>query len=466
MMDPNSLYRAHGMVPPRTAAQRGLQPKFVKFAPGDRGDHLPDIFFEDPRVHKPKPGPLGQIHAWGLLPQMTTQSLYAFGRHVRPERQFMEVIIDRKKKELKKHDFNGLEKCDVICKIFLTGMLDKHGNPRIWRRFKVSAGISLQALQDKVVAPLMGWVRNLHCYTFTDFRDGALFGPEHSSSIDVAHKAQVGYEYLPDDRYKFAHLFSKEGDEVGYLYDFGDKWFHQINIEKIIPPEQSTGAVEVLEGKGMCPGENMKGCLNYIDTLEDYDKGNTSKRAQIALQVLQSPNYKSFGKPIAQFDPSSFDLVATKARVAEALNTTNSVRTGAKQFTVPFVPQSQAFHNQTWLRDNVSFVMQHDDDDTTGAGHWRETMSETKDKLRVAVCAACGKPASAGVDLKTCSGCRKVMYCSVAHQKDHWKVLHKKQCTKEFLKQKEASQADRKDQSHPAAAIDVLARSLKLDDLD
>jgi hypothetical protein len=27
-----------------------------------------------------------------------------------------------------------------------------------------------------------------------------------------------------------AHLFSKEGDKIGYLYDFGDKWYHVIEV--------------------------------------------------------------------------------------------------------------------------------------------------------------------------------------------------------------------------------------------
>ncbi|KAF9051935.1 MM3350-like domain-containing protein [Panaeolus papilionaceus] len=502
MMDPDALYRSYGRTPPRTAAQRGMKPKFVKFAPGDRGDFLPDIFFEDPRTYKPKPGPLGQIHAWGLFPyeyppelsgdplpidatnnaaydgfqslirKMQTQNMYAFGRYPMPENQFMKVIVERKRNQLKDYNFNGLDKCDVICKIFLTGMPDSEGNPRIWRRFKVSAGISLQALQDKVVAPLMGWVRNLHCYTFTDFRDGALFGPEHSSSIDIGHIAQVGYEYLPDNRYKFAHLFGKEGDSVGYLYDFGDKWYHQINIEKIVPPEQSTGAVNVLEGRGMCPGENMKGCLHYIDFLDDYEKGSASKRAKLARDVLAAPNYKLFGAPVNQFDPSKFDIGATKARVSEALNSTSSVRSGAKQFTVPYVPQDPAKFDRPWMKD-ISLVVQHDDNADSG-GYWNEVRSDTKDKLRVACCAACGKPASRGVDLKTCSGCRKVMYCSIAHQKDHWKERHKKQCTREFLESKSSQESSTsrsttivpEPQDSVAAVAEEMARRFKLDEMD
>lgn len=37
-------------------------------------------------------------------------------------------------------------------------MDDKKGQPRVWRRFRVSAGIEISAFQDKAVAPIMGMV--------------------------------------------------------------------------------------------------------------------------------------------------------------------------------------------------------------------------------------------------------------------------------------------------------------------
>jgi hypothetical protein len=40
-------------------------------------------------------------------------------------------------------------------------------------------------------------------------------------------------------------------------------------------------------------------------------------------------------------------------------------------------------------------------------GVWEETTSNTKDKRRATVCAACGKPG--GSELKACSGCRRIL---------------------------------------------------------
>jgi hypothetical protein len=116
------------------------------------------------------------------------------------------------RQQLKALDLRGLDKRDVLITIYIAWVLrdhlqvfdliaylfrairDKKGKPRIWRKIRLSAGIGLSTFQDKVLAPVMGWyvleyrcqiprfdnslrVRNLHSYTFTDFRDGSLFGP-------------------------------------------------------------------------------------------------------------------------------------------------------------------------------------------------------------------------------------------------------------------------------------------------
>lgn len=40
-------------------------------------------------------------------------------------------------------------------------------------------------------------------------------------------------------RYMLAHVFSKEGDTIGYLYDFGDKWYHEVVVRQL----QQRGAI-------------------------------------------------------------------------------------------------------------------------------------------------------------------------------------------------------------------------------
>lgn len=63
--------------------------------------------------------------------------------------------------------------------------------PSIWRRVRVSGGLSLSPLADKILTPLMGFTRNYHCHVFTDFKDGAQFGPKGCQSVDMMHIDKV-----------------------------------------------------------------------------------------------------------------------------------------------------------------------------------------------------------------------------------------------------------------------------------
>ncbi|PPQ90817.1 hypothetical protein CVT25_012137 [Psilocybe cyanescens] len=447
-MDRSAMYRSMGMTPPpRSMTAPNRRPKYVKLAPGDDGEFLPDAFFEEyvpisvndrsPHFFFPT-GTDGSYTRMGTIPGrqigqiVITHTLFASLSAVNncdtsrwdssshasddnksPESQFMKVILDRKASQYStslsvenvgfifqnsENNWNRWISRDSINVIFCAAYtFHRNGEHRVWRLFKVSSGITLSAFQDKAIAPIMGWVRNFHSYTFTDFRDGALFGPE------------VGYKYLPDSKYKLAHIFGKEGDQIGYLYDYGDKWYHRIEILKIFPPEESSGAIEVIDGKGMCPGENLRGNLNYARLLDEYDDASYSKKAEKKREILSTPNYDSFGKPPSLFDPAVFDLGAAKERVAEALSSTSSVRAGSKKFHMPFAHDGERMierMEQRHLKKGQSILNQRDEENY---GFWNETISNKRDGRKEAVCSYCGKPAAPEVELKACAGCQQVL---------------------------------------------------------
>lgn len=433
-------------IPPRSTTRPAGKPKFVKFLSGDNGEGMPETFFEDPRTFKPKPGPHGQIQTWGIFPyhedniwdfdgiQMMYRTMaHQFSYDNRggkpwPEKQFMEVLKDRKREQLSKLDLADLDKKDIIIKIHLKFLQDANGDPRVWRRVRLSAGMKIGVFQDKVLSPVLNWVRNLHCYTFTDLRDGAVFGPEDANATDIMHINQVGYDYLPDDKYMLAHLFSEVGDTFAHLYDYGDKWHHEIEIEKIFPLEESYGRVQILDGKGMCPGENMRGSYQYENFLKAYDTDSYTEQVKKRREILDCPNYKGFGKPPSLFNIDAFDIGQANERLVAALGSPNSVRAGMKAFTMPINPSAHDSRTGK-LKKGQSIQREWDHE---SHGYWQETTSNTKDKRSQSACAACGKPG--GQDLKTCSGCRAILYCSAEHQKSHWKDVHKKQCSRKYLK--------------------------------
>ncbi|EEB95042.1 hypothetical protein MPER_06050, partial [Moniliophthora perniciosa FA553] len=267
------------------------KPKFIKLLPGDSGEGLPDVFFEDPYAFQPKPDLRGEANGmdrhgfigcrWNITRMMQQGRYYLSELKNTPEEQFIKVLIERKRQNLLDVNLGDLPKQDVILRVYICDIHDTQGHHRIWRRIRVSAGLKIGVFQDKILCPVMGWARNMHSYIFTDYRDGSLYGPKDANFVDcVAYKNHVGCKWLPDDEYVLAHLFASEGQKIGYLYDFGDKWYHEIVVEKILPVETSDGQVEVITGSGMCPGENMKGPHNYRDFLKDYDQGDEVKKCE------------------------------------------------------------------------------------------------------------------------------------------------------------------------------------------
>ncbi|KAF8462945.1 MM3350-like domain-containing protein, partial [Kalaharituber pfeilii] len=96
--------------------------------------------------------------------------------------------------------------------------------------------------------------RNYHAYLYTDRTDGSMFGPEGCTYVDMLHLHLRGKSFLDDKKFTIADLLTKKGSALGYLYDLGDQWDHEITVEDILPPDESTGKFSLLDGSGACPG--------------------------------------------------------------------------------------------------------------------------------------------------------------------------------------------------------------------
>lgn len=71
----------------------------------------------------------------------------------------------------------------------------------------------------------------------------------------MMHMAMNGHAFLPDADFTIATVFPTVGYRMGYMYDLGDHWVHEIVVEEIVPEEDSKNIVEVLGGSGACPPE-------------------------------------------------------------------------------------------------------------------------------------------------------------------------------------------------------------------
>ncbi|KAG9051596.1 hypothetical protein FS837_004106 [Tulasnella sp. UAMH 9824] len=217
------------------------KPRFVTLHPRDNGFGLSKAFWEHPDTFMPKADRDGRFRRWGLSPDteneehepaegfdipaammrtMTTGDMYF--NIPSPEKQFI--------KQLEALDTAELERSDYILKITLTG----EESVKVWRRGKVSGGLSLAVLADKIITPLMGWTQNYHAHIWTDFKDGSVFGPK---------------------------------------------------CETILPGSESNGKVEVLGGFGACPREDGKNVWNWKQDLDKLRKGSYKEKRDLLEEI-------------------------------------------------------------------------------------------------------------------------------------------------------------------------------------
>jgi hypothetical protein len=131
--------------------------------------------------------------------------------------------------------------------------------PPVWRRLQVPADLSLDQLHE-VIQAAMGW-HNCHMHVFSDGW-GAYGRPDR----------ELGHQ--DERRVQLSHLFTSVGDKIGYNYDFGDDWLHDITLEKILPAGVGVTRAACTAGKGACPPEDCGGVWGYEElkaTLADPD---------------------------------------------------------------------------------------------------------------------------------------------------------------------------------------------------
>jgi len=160
--------------------------------------------------------------------------------------------------------------------------------PPVWRRLQVPGNAHLGWLHA-VIQVAMGWTNShLHQFLIGDLvcADPASQPEEFDADPPV----------LDENKITLAEAASRQNDVLGYEYDFGDSWHHEVTVEKILSsdPASATGAC-CLDGARACPPEDCGGTWGYDDL----------------LKILQNPKHEEhdsmkewLGRP---FDAEQFD---------------------------------------------------------------------------------------------------------------------------------------------------------------
>lgn len=139
----------------------------------------------------------------------------------------------------------------------------------------------------EILQIVMGW-ENAHLFEFkfNNRRIGLI--PDEEELWDIDDTVEDSELLTLKD------LEIKEGDEIIYIYDFGDSWMHRLQVEKIT--EEAVDIPVCLGGARNCPPEDAGGIPGYIHLVE----------------VLRDPKHPEHSEMLEwvgdDYDPEYFDL--------------------------------------------------------------------------------------------------------------------------------------------------------------
>lgn len=156
-------------------------------------------------------------------------------------------------------------------------------DPPIWRRLLVSSNRSLGTLH-RVLQAVMGWSdSHMHRFELTD--DGRAYSDPRFQLDETGDEGRI----------KLRSLLDHEGAALRYLYDFGDGWDHQIELERILEPDGDE-LPRCIGGARACPPEDCGGLPGYFDF----------------LTAIRDPSHPLHREAVhwwgQDFDAESFDL--------------------------------------------------------------------------------------------------------------------------------------------------------------
>jgi hypothetical protein len=167
--------------------------------------------------------------------------------------------------------------------------------PPIWRLIRVPDTLRLSHLHD-ALQTVIGWTDS-HLHRFE--KDGKHWGVPDDEGDD-------GIEISDESRIPISAVLTTPGDSMLYVYDFGDNWRHNVELEKILPASRPVRPV-CLAGERHCPPEDVGGVPGYEEFLEViFEPGHEEHEHYVRWGGGPSPLNRSVGR----FQPEELNLMA------------------------------------------------------------------------------------------------------------------------------------------------------------
>ena len=170
--------------------------------------------------------------------------------------------------------------------------------PAIWRRLLVPQSTTLADLHHVIQAGF-GWTEShLHEFLIGGLRFGDPNLMEHAFEDDP--------RILPAEDVRLGD-FGRGAEPFLYVYDFGDNWRHQVEIEGRLLPETGRKYPACIAGERSRPPEDVGGVIGYREFLE-------------AFHDRAHPDHRSHRHWAGRsFAPEAFDLEKADRAVRSAI---------------------------------------------------------------------------------------------------------------------------------------------------
>jgi hypothetical protein len=170
--------------------------------------------------------------------------------------------------------------------------------PLIWRRILIPSDYNFWDLHV-AIQDAMGW-RDCHLHHF-EIKGKGKKAEDHIGIPDFDRFSEM-QEVLPGWEIPVFNYFNDLGVTAKYLYDYGDSWWHTVQLEGYLHREKKAQYPVCLDGERACPPEDCGGEHGYFEMLKTLSDPKNEDYEDMKTWVGKDWNPDKFDKSSIKFD--------------------------------------------------------------------------------------------------------------------------------------------------------------------
>ena len=166
--------------------------------------------------------------------------------------------------------------------------------PRIWRRFLLRSEVTFMSLHY-AIQHAFGW-QDYHLYEFLDGKmEKGHSRPSYALKLPRIARSEHAepHDDEPDapvaDTIELRDFFPARNERCFYVYDFGDNWWHLVELKEIVKRPESF-VRRLLGGVKACPPDDCGGTMGYDECCDavSMSKADVRKLDAYAREEVES----------------------------------------------------------------------------------------------------------------------------------------------------------------------------------